>query len=829
MASTSKAAMLLNRRARTRRTIEEQNGAKVENSKNTKRKTKRRFPARLHTGAAAGLTREKLCKLLALIAVISFLDLRWIVRPLEIKYFGNKDIEGGEFGAVMDRRNRRFHRRRVEERRRDRLKGLGIVLPSLDESRNENYLTVTSEILTRRAERKRKLKDADRSIKKRLVHCQSSSDSLGYSNATAIPHQIIQIHYGPWFRPQTDNQMTVISFDEHDMSGLVREQFSRLIPLYEQLSIEGRILVWSLCALYRYGGYIFGKSVTRLEELISESDKISPQNTCQDFAAFKFTRQSLGNQLDFLMLAASPKHPILKCALDRLQTVNGTIDGALFLKSLYCPQEWVSSEAHRVVHNYSQAAVSPSSWESLHKDYPMNYESMFCCNDHDEPGYKNEEKRRASLFVKVVPSDSSSSRVESSNESQQHFTSSRTKVSIREPSDILPITQHAKVSVREVMRKSHCDASWRCNRCLHNPVYGTYESCDSICDSCFIDLICIPSNDPPKNTVTFKVVVREPKSLLAGESRIPRVIHQTWFEDLSVERYPQLARVQSSWKNAGYAYRFYTDSDAREFIATNFPTRFLEAYDALVPGAFKADLFRSLVLLKEGGIYADADVLLGSNLDTFITPNMSFFVPLDLVGADYDEEFCLWNGLLGAAPGHPILVEVVEWLVNMIMNRADAYDFERELCRDSGKSLPVWKVRQGRLLLLSGPCALGMAANRALGKSNPVARIQSGWLTSSSAGPNTTEFGDSLVLKGDKFDMNAFRFTDIDRNLIVASTDMIDLTTTPLEARKESIRRPAHYSDTEALDDVFGTKGVYIDNMVTNELIKLEVAREYFV
>jgi mannosyltransferase OCH1-like enzyme len=65
------------------------------------------------------------------------------------------------------------------------------------------------------------------------------------------------------------------------------------------------------------------------------------------------------------------------------------------------------------------------------------------------------------------------------------------------------------------------------------------------------------------------------------------VIHQTWFEDLSVERYPQLARVQSSWKNAGYAYRFYTDSDAREFIATNFPTRFLEAYDALVPGAFK--------------------------------------------------------------------------------------------------------------------------------------------------------------------------------------------------------------------------------------------------
>lgn len=75
--------------------------------------------------------------------------------------------------------------------------------------------------------------------------------------------------------------------------------------------------------------------------------------------------------------------------------------------------------------------------------------------------------------------------------------------------------------------------------------------------------------------------------------------------------------------------------------------------------------------------------------------------------------------------------------------------------------------------------------------------------------------------------MNAFRFTDIDRNLIVASTDMIDLTSTPLEAKRENLRQPAHYSETEALDDVFGTKGVYKDNMVTNEKIRLKVTREY--
>jgi hypothetical protein len=260
----------------------------------------------------------------------------------------------------------------------------------------------------------------------------------------------------------------------------------------------------------------------------------------------------------------------------------------------------------------------------------------------------------------------------------------------------------------------------------------------------------------------------------------------------------------------------------------------------------QADLFRCLVLLKDGGIYADADVLLGTNLDVFITRSMSFFVPLDLVGADYDEEFCLWNGLIGAAPGHPIIIEAVEWLINMVLNRADAYDIERELCRHGGKTTEVWKVRQGRLLLLTGPCALGVAANRALGNSNPVARIESGWLS----GNGEKIIEDSLVLRvsivvkrlvllaafahalydwflsqGDKFDMNAFRFTDVDRNAIVASTDMIDLTTTPLEPETK-LRKPAHYSETEALDDVFGSKGVYIDKMVTNELIKLKVAYE---
>jgi len=49
----------------------------------------------------------------------------------------------------------------------------------------------------------------------------------------------------------------------------------------------------------------------------------------------------------------------------------------------------------------------------------------------------------------------------------------------------------------------------------------------------------------------------------------------------------------------------------------------------LIPGAYKADLFRYCVLLIHGGVYADVDVLLESNLDVAIQPDVGFMVPFD--------------------------------------------------------------------------------------------------------------------------------------------------------------------------------------------------------
>ena len=95
---------------------------------------------------------------------------------------------------------------------------------------------------------------------------------------------------------------------------------------------------------------------------------------------------------------------------------------------------------------------------------------------------------------------------------------------------------------------------------------------------------------------------------------------------------PNFSRLSESWKQqSGWEYRFYNDDDAANFLSTHFPVEVKEAYDVLIPGAFKADLFRYCVLFIHGGVYADIDVMLTSKLEAVIDSDIGFMIPLDSV------------------------------------------------------------------------------------------------------------------------------------------------------------------------------------------------------
>lgn len=73
--------------------------------------------------------------------------------------------------------------------------------------------------------------------------------------------------------------------------------------------------------------------------------------------------------------------------------------------------------------------------------------------------------------------------------------------------------------------------------------------------------------------------------------------------------------------NPEYEYRFFNDAQRREFLKSTFLPKVIEAYDMLVPGAFKADLFRYGYLFIHGGCYFDDKIIARESLRNIIQPD----------------------------------------------------------------------------------------------------------------------------------------------------------------------------------------------------------------
>ena len=70
---------------------------------------------------------------------------------------------------------------------------------------------------------------------------------------------------------------------------------------------------------------------------------------------------------------------------------------------------------------------------------------------------------------------------------------------------------------------------------------------------------------------------------------------------------PKMQEVidQNRFLNPEFSFHIYDDIQCREYIQNNFEKEVVYAFDKLIPGAYKADLWRLCVLFIEGGIYLD--------------------------------------------------------------------------------------------------------------------------------------------------------------------------------------------------------------------------------
>jgi hypothetical protein len=219
-----------------------------------------------------------------------------------------------------------------------------------------------------------------------------------------------------------------------------------------------------------------------------------------------------------------------------------------------------------------------------------------------------------------------------STENLDEESSTQFVATVKEEVFTRPVQSPATPNFFEILKKKNClPNGYECLNCLggdRNRKRANCKKCQEVC-GCFCTSLCHDKVEP--KFVSKKLTVTLPSQSKDSNRLIPRIVHQTWFESMDRNKYPKMTRLMQSFRFSGWEHRFYTDAESATFLSTHFPPEVREAYDTLIPGAFKADLFRYCVLLIHGGLYADVDILLTSNLDVTVGPDVGFMAPFDEV------------------------------------------------------------------------------------------------------------------------------------------------------------------------------------------------------
>ena len=174
-------------------------------------------------------------------------------------------------------------------------------------------------------------------------------------------------------------------------------------------------------------------------------------------------------------------------------------------------------------------------------------------------------------------------------------------------------------------------------------------------------------------------------------NNIPKKLFQSW-ETTNIE--PEFQKIIDKWKefNPDYEYIFHNSEQRLKFIEENFEENVVNAYNKIIPGAYKCDLWRYCVLYIHGGFYADIDTLCMGKLNDLTSDNIDFIVPIDLNINPIEGGHNLACGFFGSVPKSSILLDAINRIVFNVENN----------------NIPKSKLD------FSGPGVLGRAVNKFL-------------------------------------------------------------------------------------------------------------------
>lgn len=167
------------------------------------------------------------------------------------------------------------------------------------------------------------------------------------------------------------------------------------------------------------------------------------------------------------------------------------------------------------------------------------------------------------------------------------------------------------------------------------------------------------------NTKQIMIEINESIQLLQNyEQKIPKKIFQTWKTnnmDLEMENTTKIIKNL----NPEYEYKLFTDDECIEYIKNNFSEHVLFSYNNLIPGAFKADLFRYCILYQEGGIYIDCKMIPSKPFREIIKPDDSCL----LVNNTFEtNSVSIYNAFICSEPKNKLFLECISQIVNNNIN-----------------------------------------------------------------------------------------------------------------------------------------------------------------
>lgn len=146
--------------------------------------------------------------------------------------------------------------------------------------------------------------------------------------------------------------------------------------------------------------------------------------------------------------------------------------------------------------------------------------------------------------------------------------------------------------------------------------------------------------------------------------KVPRIIWQTNYTDkVTLGAYANY--LFNRLMAPQYEHRLLLDSDCQKFIEENFQKDTVECYGKLRIGASRADFWRVLALLKEGGVYLDVDASIVFPLDLiFDSQQTELFLS--------DERGEITNHFMVSCAGNAILQEIRIKIEDNIRNKSSS-------------------------------------------------------------------------------------------------------------------------------------------------------------